>query len=62
MEDDYILFKSLDNRLPTFLGKSCQLPFASIHFVAALLYLSVFPFGVWREGGGAGRGAGAGAA
>ena len=36
---------SLGNRVFTFLGKSFQLCLPSVHFVAALLYLSVFPFG-----------------
>ena len=29
-----------------FLGKSCQLSVPSVHFVAAYLYLFVFPYGV----------------
>ena len=37
---------SLGNRIPTFLGKSCQLCLPPVHSVVALLYLSVFPFGV----------------
>ena len=36
---------SLYNRVATFLGKSCQLCLPSVHFAAAELYLSVFPFG-----------------
>ena len=36
---------SLGNRVPTFLVKSCQLCLPSVHFVAALFYLSVFSFG-----------------
>ena len=38
----YIQF-SLGNRVPTFLGKSCQLCLSSVHFVVALLY---FTFGI----------------
>ena len=32
--------------MPTFLGKNCQLCLPSVPFVAALLYLSGFSFGV----------------
>ena len=42
---EYILL-SLGNRVPTFWGKSCQFRLLSVHFVAALLYLSVFSLGV----------------
>ena len=38
---------SFGSRVPTFYGKSCQLCLQSANFVAALLYLSVFPFGGW---------------
>ena len=41
----YILL-SLGNRVHTFLGKRCKLCSPSVHFMVALLYLSVFPFGV----------------
>ena len=41
---------SLCNRVPPppYLGKICQLCLPSVHFVIALLYLSVFLFGVWN--------------
>ena len=37
----------LSSSVPTFLVNSCQLYLPSVYFVAGLLYLSVFPFGVW---------------
>ena len=39
----YIQF-SLHDRVRTLLVKNCQLCLPNIHFVVALLYLSVFPF------------------
>ena len=46
MQVDCLIEVSVGNRVPTFLEKSCQFYLSFIHFVAALMYLSVFPFGV----------------
>ena len=42
----------MGNRVSTFLEKSYQLCLPSFHLAAALLYSSVFPFGVGGLGGG----------